>query len=148
MTNKEAIKLLVNATYSDEWQGNEDLTTAHNMAIDSLERSEKFRQKAEVVISQLRSDRDRLEESHRWVPVSERLPEEDGKYLTTVKGIGLVYNEIRCFSKNLYEVNEYEFCDKKGPGWYFFDHEYGDIEETNVIAWMPLPKPFTTESES
>lgn len=37
MTNEEAIKLLVNATYSDEWQGNEDLTTAHNMAIKALE---------------------------------------------------------------------------------------------------------------
>ena len=37
MTREEAIKLLVNATYSDEWQGNEDLTTAHHMAIKSLE---------------------------------------------------------------------------------------------------------------
>ena len=37
MTREEAIKLLVNATYSDEWQGNEDLTTAHNMAIQTLE---------------------------------------------------------------------------------------------------------------
>lgn len=37
MTNEEAIKLLINATYSDEWQGNEDLTTAHNMAIKALE---------------------------------------------------------------------------------------------------------------
>ena len=37
MTREEAIKLLVNATYSDEWQGNEDLTTAYNMAIKALE---------------------------------------------------------------------------------------------------------------
>lgn len=37
MTNEEAIKLLLNATYSDEWQGNEDLTTAHNMAIKALD---------------------------------------------------------------------------------------------------------------
>lgn len=37
MTREEAIKLLVNATYSDEWQGNEDLTTAHIMAIKALE---------------------------------------------------------------------------------------------------------------
>lgn len=37
MTREEAIKLLVNATYSDEWQGNEDLTTAHHMAIKALE---------------------------------------------------------------------------------------------------------------
>ena len=36
MTREEAIKLLVNATFSDEWQGNEDLTTAYNMAIKAL----------------------------------------------------------------------------------------------------------------
>ena len=36
MTREEAIKILVNATFSDEWQGNEDLTTAYNMAIEAL----------------------------------------------------------------------------------------------------------------
>lgn len=36
MTREEAIKMLVNATYSDEWQGNEDLTTANHMAIEAL----------------------------------------------------------------------------------------------------------------
>lgn len=38
MGPKEAIQLLVNATYSEEWQGNEQLTKAHHMAIDALER--------------------------------------------------------------------------------------------------------------
>lgn len=37
MTKEEAIEMLVNATYSDEWQGNEKLTTAHLMAIEALE---------------------------------------------------------------------------------------------------------------
>lgn len=41
MTREEAIQLLVNATYSNEWQGNEDLTTAHNMAIEALEQEPK-----------------------------------------------------------------------------------------------------------
>ena len=41
MTNEEAIKLLVNATFSDEWQGNEDLTTAYQMAIKALEQTSK-----------------------------------------------------------------------------------------------------------
>ena len=38
MTYQEAIKVLVNATYSDEWQGNEDITTAQHMAVDALEK--------------------------------------------------------------------------------------------------------------
>ena len=37
MTNEQAIKILSNATFSDEWQGNEDLTTAYLMAIEALE---------------------------------------------------------------------------------------------------------------
>ena len=36
MTNKEAIKILSNATFSEEWQGNEELTTAYLMAIEAL----------------------------------------------------------------------------------------------------------------
>ena len=37
MTSEEAIELLVNATYSDEWQGNEQLTKANLMAIKALQ---------------------------------------------------------------------------------------------------------------
>lgn len=37
MTKEEAIDILVNATFSDEWQGNEDLTTAYHMAIKAIE---------------------------------------------------------------------------------------------------------------
>lgn len=36
MTRAEAIELLVNATYSEEWQGNKQLTKAQHMAIDAL----------------------------------------------------------------------------------------------------------------
>ncbi len=50
MTNEEAIELLVNATYSDEWQGNERLTEAQHLAISALSRD-------------------------RWISVEERLPE-------------------------------------------------------------------------
>ena len=37
MTREEAINILSNATFSDEWQGNEELTTAYHMAIEALE---------------------------------------------------------------------------------------------------------------
>jgi hypothetical protein len=50
MTNTEAIKYLVNATYSDDWQGNNDLQTALHLAISALERD-------------------------TWIPVTEKLPE-------------------------------------------------------------------------
>ena len=37
MTKDEAITILSNATFSDEWQGNEELTTAYHMAMEALE---------------------------------------------------------------------------------------------------------------
>lgn len=41
MENLEAIQMLVNATYSDEWQGNEKLQEAQNMSIEALEKQDK-----------------------------------------------------------------------------------------------------------
>lgn len=52
MTNEQAIEILANARYADDLQGNEELTTAHYMAIEALKTQ------------------------HKWIPVEERLPEE------------------------------------------------------------------------
>lgn len=149
MTNKDAIDIIKSECYVFNplnFDRSTMVNTALDMATEALERSEKFQQKAEVVISQLRADRDRLEEAQRWIPVSERLPEEEGDYLTTVKGRISTHHEILSFAKNLYKVDKFDFCAKKRPGWYFLDHEYGYIEETDVIAWMPLPEIYNAES--
>lgn len=50
MTREEAIEMLVNATYSDEWQGNEKLTTAHLMAIEALKREDTMLKEIERVV--------------------------------------------------------------------------------------------------
>lgn len=56
----------------------------------------------------------------RWIPVEERLPENPGKYLVTVKN-GNVYAGT-------------------------FDKISGKFQGA-VTAWMPLPSPYTAESE-
>lgn len=59
-----------------------------------------------------------LREQTRWIPCTERLPEEDGLYL--------VYTEEQPF-----------VC----------PFENGDFFIDNVIAWMSLPQPYKAESE-
>ena len=55
--------------------------------------------------------------------------------------------ETKSFAKNLYRVDDFAFYHKHKCGWYDYDSEYGYWEDTNVIAWMPLPQPYNGESE-
>lgn len=73
-----------------------------------------------------------LEQEPKWIPVSERLPEENGQYLVTVKnltGYEQLYNN----------VFECEFFEK--------DWIFKGWKDNKVIAWMPLPQPYKAESE-
>ena len=66
-------------------------------------------------------------EADRWIPVSERLPEEMGTYLVTL--------EYKEHGKGITTL----WYHGKQIGW---DLRVADV----VIAWKPLPKPYT-ESE-
>ena len=88
-------------------------------------------------------------EQTRWIPVSERLPEKKGDYLVTQKATftDYVYISVVGYALNLYDVDEYDFADKKRSGWYEYDSEWGYRELDDVIAWMPLVEPYKAESE-
>ena len=63
-----------------------------------------------------------------WIPCSERLPEEKGKYLVTAEnetGWWILENNVF--------VCEYAFDTFIFQGW----------EDNEIIAWMPLPAPYT-----
>ncbi len=62
-------------------------------------------------------------EETRWIPCSERLPEEAGTYMTTVD-----YGKYGLATGQRYYHG-------KGLGW----------EDDCVIAWKPLPQPYKAE---
>lgn len=61
----------------------------------------------------------------KWIPVTERLPEEKGLYLVSVKN-----DHNRRYSKTCWFHG--------GDNWF---------ARQDVLAWMPLPKPYKAESE-
>ena len=84
-------------------------------------------------------------EERKWIPCSERLPEEDGQYLVTEKGFfgDYLYVSIANYGVPMMPMNK-----GKGRGWYIMDSEgeyYCDMNR--VLAWMPLPKPYKERKE-
>lgn len=68
----------------------------------------------------------------RWIPVSERLPENSGNYLITY-----------CYRDEIETQEAVYVKDEKEDKWF----DITDIEITlAVIAWMPLPEPYLSEN--
>ncbi len=70
-------------------------------------------------------------EQQRWIPVSERLPEEK------INPVTQDYYEYQCTFRlgKVYDVRSYKFG--RGHWW----HGPGIMDEY-VTAWLPLPKPW------
>lgn len=82
-----------------------------------------------------------------WIPVSKRLPAENGSYLCQIDcGIHELI-AVLDFDTNLYKVSAYEFYEKKRAGFYDYDSEWGYCEVEDVVAWMPLPELYRKDAE-
>jgi len=80
--------------------------------------------------------------TQRWIPVSERLPENETRVLTTIK----IPNRIARVRSGWYDSG---FIHNDNGG--FFHNDNGDVwkaTDMEVIAWMPLPEPYQEETES
>lgn len=88
-----------------------------NMLIDYMERMEKGPER-------------------KWIPVSERLPEEGYGVLVTVSG-----KHDNIIFVNALEIAEY----RNTEGWII--EGYLDWLDPDVTAWMPLPEPYKESKE-
>lgn len=69
-----------------------------------------------------------------WIPVSERLPETNGRYLAYI---------VNKHDDKLKYIMTCEYSLADGYWNWFPDDE---CASDNVIAWMPLPEPYKAES--
>lgn len=68
-----------------------------------------------------------------WILCSERLPSESDDYICTIPlDANETYTEVLTFHKGRF---------------YEDDDEWGATYHDDVLAWMPLPKPYREESE-
>lgn len=75
-------------------------------------------------------------QEQRWIPCSERLPEESGQYIITVK-----YVHVDGYEDLYAEHGEWD-----GDRWDMFCLGHcGEVE--GIIAWMPLPEPYQEDSD-
>lgn len=72
-----------------------------------------------------------------WIPVSEKLPEEnDGKYYPMLN-VSTSYGAVKW---GFYRVRDKE--------WYIYSEMHNELikaEDKEVIAWQPLPEPYKEE---
>lgn len=77
----------------------------------------------------------------KWIPVTGRLPENDGRYLVRKKCFNTFWYDVYGFAKDGRKVDEYDFEREWENVWYRYDSEYGYVTTDSVTHWMPIPTP-------
>lgn len=86
------------------------------------------------IVNTLLNDLEQDEKENGWIPVSERLPEKDGRYLVTFK------NGIKVCMVGYGSCKRTVLGYPIGHGWYSLE-EAQYYAEDSIIAWRPIPNP-------
>lgn len=97
-----------------------DLTVECEQLVDWLNELKVLREKIQKLLEK--------QEQDGWIPVTERLPEENGRYI-------ICYEDATTF------------LDYFNGKWFFplGKHAMACEETGTIIAWRPLPEPYTEE---
>lgn len=80
-----------------------------------------------------------LLEQTQWIPVSERLP-NDEDYVLVCYSNGNIRTAYYYIDTSVYETEFEDLCE---TGWYNYNEDF--MYDQDVIAWMPLPESYKAE---
>ena len=77
----------------------------------------------------------------KWIPVTERLPEDRELVLCFKKGAFGWRVEILSFAQSLEAIDPLDFEGQNHSGFFNYDSDVGYYELHDITHWMPLPEP-------
>lgn len=96
------------------------------------------------MIEQLLAELEQDEKENGWIPVSERLPEDEKEYLVTLEKVYGTPEKLYGIA-NYLKFGDAGYWNEKKYGyleWDKYSDGHGGTKMYKVIAWMPLPEPY------
>lgn len=96
------------------------------------------------MLEQLQADLEQDEKENGWIPVSERVPEDEKEYLVTLEKVYGTPEKLYGIA-NYLKFGDAGYWNEKKYGyleWDKYSDGHGGTKMYKVIAWMPLPEPY------